>query len=76
MRKVEFGDLTAGLEFFVECPECDRELVVTNVFAHVKCPYCGTTFKPHTIKARARTHRNPSFRGFSVGEEVHGQERT
>lgn len=74
-RKVKFEDLTADLEFYVECPKCDKELIVADVFAHIRCPHCGTTFKPHMILTRKKSHKNPSFRGFSAGEEVGAQTR-
>jgi len=76
MRKVKFDDLIADLEFYVECPECKRELIVTDVFARIRCPHCGTIFKPHIVLARKKSHKNPSFRGFSAGEKIYGKERS
>jgi len=76
MRKVKFEDLIADIEFYVECPECNKELIINNIFKNVRCPHCGCTFKPHLLLARKKTHKNPSFRGFSAGEEAHGKERS
>jgi len=75
-KKIDFDDLIADVEFYVDCPECNAELIVTDVFKFIECPKCGHRFKPHLLKARKKSHTNPSFRGFSAGEKVDGKKRT
>jgi len=75
-KKFTFEDLVANLEFYIACPACDKELIVVNVFANIKCPACGWIFKPNKILSRKKTQRNPSFRGFSTGAEVSAKDRT
>jgi len=75
-KKITFDDLIADVEFYVNCPECDAELIVENVFKNIKCPKCGHTFKPNLLLARKKSHTNPSFRGFTTGVKVNGKERS
>jgi len=66
-KKVTFGDLISDFEFYIECPECDTELIAMDFFKSIKCSKCGHIFKLHMLKARKVSHTNPSMRGFSIG---------
>jgi len=72
-KRVTFEGLKANVEFYVECPACDKELIVTVIFANIKCPACGWIFKPSKILSRRKTQKNPSFREFSTGVEVNAK---
>ncbi len=74
-KKITFNDLIAEIEFYIECPECDAEIIITDIFRSIRCPKCGHTFKPHQLKTRKKSHTNPSFRGFSAGVKVDGKEK-
>ena len=71
-KKITYDELLKDIEFYVNCPECDKELIVENVWSRIKCPACGWEFKPTQVLSRIKTQNNPSKRGFSMGVKYNG----
>lgn len=59
----------ANLHFFTRCPECKREVEITDFFSKVRCPYCKILFRPITIVGRPK-RQSPSFKEFNIKESL------